>query len=55
MPTTGDAANIVVPELNRLLTLDPYLRPYEDEIRRRLTNDRFLNYETTIESRFSFV
>ncbi|UJR21858.1 hypothetical protein I4U23_024931 [Adineta vaga] len=34
-PTTGEAATIVVPQLNHLLKLDPYLVPYEDEIRRR--------------------
>ncbi|CAF1468268.1 unnamed protein product [Adineta steineri] len=34
-PTTGEAANIVVPHLDNLLKLDPYLVPYQDEIRRR--------------------
>ncbi|CAF0941289.1 unnamed protein product [Rotaria sordida] len=34
-PTTGEAANIVVPELHNLLKLDPYLDAYQDEIRRR--------------------
>ncbi|CAF3840761.1 unnamed protein product [Rotaria sp. Silwood1] len=34
-PTTGEAANIVVPELYNLLKLDPYLEGYQDEIRRR--------------------
>ncbi|CAF1618239.1 unnamed protein product, partial [Adineta ricciae] len=34
-PTTGEAANVVVPQLGHLLKLDPYLAPYEDEIRRR--------------------
>ncbi|CAF4611937.1 unnamed protein product [Rotaria sp. Silwood1] len=30
-----DHANVVVPELDRLLRIDPYLAPYQDEIRRR--------------------
>ncbi|CAF1187527.1 unnamed protein product [Rotaria sp. Silwood1] len=35
LEATKDHANVVVPELDRLLKLDPYLAPYQDEIRRR--------------------
>ncbi|CAF1026570.1 unnamed protein product [Rotaria sordida] len=35
LEATKDHANVVVPELDRLVKLDPYLAPYQDEIRRR--------------------
>ena len=33
--STTESDRVVVPELDNLLKLDPYLGPYQDEIRRR--------------------